>query len=184
MRREANRRQFLTFTLAAATAALASPAIVRAHAKSAQTGERAIAFRNLHTGESLKTAYWEDGAYLPEALREIDRLMRDYRTDEVERMDPALVDMLYALRGKLDSRAPFQVVSGYRSPRTNAMLRAQSGGVAKRSLHMRGMAVDVFLPDRDLKSLRNAALAMKAGGVGYYPKPGFVHLDTGRVRFW
>ena len=184
MRREANRRQFLTFTLAAAAAALTCPAIVRAHAKSAPTGERAIAFRNLHTGESLKTAYWADGVYLPEGLREIDRLMRDYRTDEVVRMDPTLMDTLYVLRGKLDSRAPFQVVSGYRSPKTNAMLRAQSGGVAKRSLHMRGMAVDVFLPDRDLGSLRKAALALKAGGVGYYPKPGFVHLDTGRVRAW
>ena len=110
--------------------------------------------------------------------------MRDYRTGEVMRMDPKLMDILYVLRGKLDSAAPFQLISGYRSPKTNAMLRQRSGGVAKHSLHMEGRAADVYLPDRDLKVLRRAALSLKAGGVGYYPKPGFVHVDTGRVRFW
>jgi uncharacterized protein YcbK (DUF882 family) len=185
MRGDANRRQFLTFTLAAATVALARPAIVRAStAPAAQAGERAIAFHNLHTGERLKTVYWADGAYLREGLQEIDHLMRDFRTGEVERMDPKLMDILYVLRGKLDSTAPFQLISGYRSPKTNAMLRQRSSGVAKRSLHMQGRAADVYLPGRDLKTLRKAALALKAGGVGYYPKPGFVHLDTGRVRFW
>jgi uncharacterized protein YcbK (DUF882 family) len=184
MRLHANRRQFLTFSLAAATAALACPAIGRAHANVAQTGERSIAFRNLHTDESLKAVYWADGSYLRESLREIDRLMRDHRTGDVARMDPRLMDLLYALRRKLGSGEAYPIVSGYRSPRTNAMLRQNSSGVAKRSFHMQGRAVDVFLPDRDLKAVRRAALGMKAGGVGYYPNPGFLHLDTGRPRAW
>lgn len=189
MRREANRRQVLTFSLAAATAALACPAIGRAHAKggpagAGQAGERALAFHNLHTGESLKTVYWADGAFVPESLHEIDNILRDHRTGDVARMDPALMDLLHTLRGKVDSHAPFQVISGYRSPKTNAQLHRKSNGVAKRSLHMQGRAIDVYLPDRDLKVLRKAALAMKAGGVGYYPKSGFLHVDTGRVRFW
>ena len=185
MRGDTNRRQFLTFTLAAATAVLTSPAIVRAHTKTApQGGERAIAFHNLHTGERLETVYWADGAYLGENLGAIDRVLRDHRTGEVTRMDPKLMDLLYSLRRNVDSDAAFQIISGYRSPKTNALLRGKSRGVAKRSLHMQGRAIDLALPGRDLKGLRKAALAMKAGGVGYYPKPGFLHLDTGRVRFW
>lgn len=175
----AGRRQFLTFSLAAAAAAVVCPAIGRAH-----TGERSIAFYNLHTGESLKAVYWAEGAYVTETLREVDALLRDHRTGEITRIDPKLVDLLHRLRRRLDSGAAFHVVSGYRSPKTNALLRQQGGGVAKKSLHMQGRAADVLLPDRELKAVRRTALAMKAGGVGYYPTPGFVHLDTGRVRAW
>ena len=104
--------------------------------------------------------------------------------DEVAAIDPRLFDFLYALRRAMDSEAPFHVISGYRSPGTNARLRQRSKGVAKRSLHMRGMAVDVRLPGRELKDLMRTAKRLNAGGVGYYPKSNFIHVDTGRVRFW
>ncbi len=145
---------------------------------------RELAFKNLHTGETLQSVYWADGGYRPEALREINHLLRDWRTGEVAEMDADLLDLLHDLRRSLDSRAPFQVISGYRSPKTNAKLAANSNGVAKKSLHMRGMAVDIALPDRDLVGLRETAWALQRGGVGYYGKSGFVHVDTGRVRRW
>ncbi|MFQ5773707.1 MAG: YcbK family protein [Kiloniellaceae bacterium] len=175
----AERRKFLTFSLAAAAAALACPAVARAHAK-----ERAVAFYNMHTGESLEAVYWAAGTYVEQSLREIAVVLRDHRTGEIKAIDPRLIDALHALRGRVGSRRAFHVISGYRSPKTNAMLRRKSAGVARKSYHMRGMAADLFLPDRDLRALHRAALAMKAGGVGYYPNPGFIHLDTGRVRSW
>lgn len=173
-----DRRTFLTLSLAA-TASLAAPKLARAH-----TGERKISFYNLHTGESLNTVYWAGGRYVPEGLGEVAHVLRDFRSGEVKRIDPRLIDVLHRLYERLGARKAFHVISGYRSPATNAMLRQQSNGVAKRSYHMRGMAVDVALPSVELAQLRKAALSLKAGGVGYYPKPGFVHIDTGRVRRW
>lgn len=174
------RRRFLALGCALGAACLPVPAVARAIG----AGRRSLAFRNLHTGERMSAVYWADGRYLPEALAEIDHLLRDYRTDEVKPIDRGLLDLLHLLRGRLDSSAPFHVVSGYRSPATNKMLAKRSGGVARKSLHMRGMAVDVSLPGRDLATLRRAARSLKLGGVGYYPNPGFVHLDVGRVRYW
>lgn len=173
-----NRRAFLTLSLAA-TASLAAPKFVRAHA-----GERRISFYNLHTGESLDTVYWAEGGYVTEGLGEVDRVLRDFRSGEVQAIDPKLIDLLHRLYERLGASKAFHVISGYRSPTTNAMLRKQSSGVAKRSYHMRGMAIDVSLPGVDLAQLRKAALSLKGGGVGYYPKPDFVHLDTGRIRRW
>lgn len=146
--------------------------------------ERALAFRHAHTGESLKTVYWAEGDYLPEALAEIDRLLRDFRTGEIKPIDPALLDLLYALGGKLGGRRAFHVISGYRSPQTNAFLRSQGRDVAAHSLHMEGKAIDIRLPGSDLSRVRRAALALQRGGVGYYPRSQFVHVDVGRVRVW
>jgi len=178
MKLQATRRQFLRYSIAAATV-VAAPAVARA-----STDAKRLALYNLHTGESLKTVFWAAGSYVTEALQEIDVVLRDFRNGEVREIDRHLLDQLHRLHAKLGSKEPFNVISGYRSPETNAKLLQNSNGVAKKSLHMKGMAIDVALPDRDLKVVRKAALAMKAGGVGYYPKSGFVHLDTGRVRFW
>ncbi|MDH3597082.1 MAG: DUF882 domain-containing protein [Rhodospirillales bacterium] len=146
--------------------------------------ERDLALVSLHTGERLSITYARAGSYVPEALHEIDHVLRDWRTGEAVAMDRDLLDLLFALRRKVASMAPLEIISGYRSPKTNAQLSAESGGVAKRSLHMRGMAVDVRLPDRELALLHRAARELEAGGVGLYSKSGFIHVDTGRVRYW
>jgi uncharacterized protein YcbK (DUF882 family) len=121
---------------------------------------------------------------LKESLREINHLLRDHRTGDTVQMDRELLDLLYSLQHKVESKKEFQVISGYRSPKTNAMLRSKSSGVAKKSLHMQGKAIDIRLPGTSLKNLRKAAVALKSGGVGYYPNSNFVHVDTGRVRYW
>jgi len=143
-----------------------------------------LAFRHAHTGEQLSVTYRAERGYLPGSLHRINLLLRDWRTGDVEPIDPRLLDYLAALRRQMDSREPFLIISGYRSPATNARLAARSSGVANRSLHMEGRAIDVALPDRDLAALRAAALSLELGGVGYYPRSGFVHLDTGPVRSW
>ena len=148
------------------------------------TRPASLAFYNTHTGERLSLVYREGGEYITEAMAEIDRLLRDHRTGEVARIDPALLDQLHRLQMLLDAKQPFHVISGYRSPATNARLAAASGGVARRSLHMQGQAIDIRLPGRPLQDVRRAALSMQAGGVGFYQRSDFVHLDTGRVRAW
>jgi uncharacterized protein YcbK (DUF882 family) len=148
------------------------------------TGVRELDFYNLHTGESLKTAYWENGEYLPEALVDINRILRDHRNNEVSPIEPRLLDLLLVLRGKLDNTQPIQIISGYRSPATNAQLAAHTDGVAKDSLHMQGKAVDIQIERVSLLDLRSAAIAAQGGGVGYYPSSNFVHVDVGRVRTW
>ncbi|NKB22340.1 MAG: DUF882 domain-containing protein [Alphaproteobacteria bacterium] len=150
----------------------------------ATTQRRFLSFEHLHTGEKDTITYWEDGAYVSDALKSLDHLLRDHRTDEVLSIDRDLFDQLHRLQRLVGSNQTFQVISGYRSPRTNAMLARRSGGVSKRSYHQFGMAIDVRLPGTGLRDLKSAALSMKAGGVGYYPRSNFVHLDTGRVRFW
>lgn len=149
-----------------------------------KTGERELSFYNLHTGESLKTSYWVDGEYVPESLADINHILRDYRTNDVLPMQLPLLELLYTLNGVLAVPRPFQIISGYRSPRTNAFLAANSGGVAKHSLHMQGMAVDIHVEGVPLDQLRRAAAGLQVGGVGYYPASGFVHVDIGRVRSW
>ncbi|GEO79962.1 hypothetical protein ROR02_00930 [Pararhodospirillum oryzae] len=117
-------------------------------------------------------------------MREFDHVLRDHRTGQVHRIDSSLLDLLYALGGRLETGKPFQIICGYRSPETNSLLRQKSSGVARNSLHMEGMAVDIALQDRSLPQLRSAALSLQKGGVGYYPKSGFVHVDVGAVRSW
>jgi uncharacterized protein YcbK (DUF882 family) len=128
--------------------------------------------------------YYSDGGYLPEALRQINHLLRDFRTEEIHVIDLNLLDTLHDLAASTGSGGVYDVISGYRSPATNAQLRKKSNGVAKRSLHMLGRAIDVRLADVDSKILRDAAIRLKKGGVGYYARSDFVHLDTGRFRTW
>ena len=145
---------------------------------------RALGFRNLHTGETVDVVYRADGQLDHGALREIDWVLRDFRTGEARRIDQRLLDLLWRLRVALDTTEPYEVISGYRSPATNAMLRRQSRAVSRVSLHMQAMAIDVRVPDRSLAALRDAALALRLGGVGYYAASDFVHVDVGRVRIW
>jgi uncharacterized protein YcbK (DUF882 family) len=176
------RRRFLGQSLAVAAGLCIAGEAPAAILKS--DSDRMLAFHNLHTNESLKCRYWSHGGYDEVALEDINFLLRDFRTDEVKVIDTRLLDLLTLVRRRLDTRQPYQVISGYRSPKTNAMLRAQSHGVAKHSLHMDGKAIDVCLPGIKLSTLRETGLSLAAGGVGYYPKSGFVHLDVGRPRFW
>lgn len=178
----ATRRHFLK--LGAATAACTALMPTAAFAARLGSVERKLGFHNLHTGERLSVAYFSNGAYRPEALSDINQILRDWRTGDIKEMDIRLVDLLWELHQRLGSAKPFDVISGYRSPKTNAILANASSGVAKKSLHMEGMAIDIALPDKKLQAVRQAALDMQRGGVGYYPKSGFVHVDVGRVRSW
>lgn len=178
-----DRRQFFRFGAAAALAGVAPRALANIGQKTA-AGPREIAFYHTHTGESLKTVFWQDGTYLSESLSDLNHLLRDFRTEEVKPITPALLDLLHRVAVSLGSSEPFHVISAYRSPATNQMLHEKSGGVASHSLHMDGLAIDVRLPGRDLRQLHKAAMAQKAGGVGYYASSQFVHLDVGRVRYW
>jgi len=146
--------------------------------------DRTLAFHSIHTGEQLRAEYCVGGRYQPYAMRAIGHLLRDHRTDAEHSIDPTLLDQLFTLQRRLDATEPYHVVCGYRSPETNEFLRRQHSGVAQNSYHIDGRAVDVFLPDRELVQLRSAALDLAAGGVGYYPSSGFVHLDTGPARTW
>jgi uncharacterized protein YcbK (DUF882 family) len=185
------RRQFIAAGIAG-FAAFATSTLIPDFALAAQIATpgqmpatRALAFRSLHTGEEVKATYLRDNILQPEGVQTLNHVLRDWRSGEVWDMDPQLFDLLYALRRRMDSSAPFELISGYRSPSTNATLAAKSnGGVAKRSLHMQGRATDIRLPERDLKALHKTALALQAGGVGLYSKSGFLHVDTGRVRQW
>ena len=177
---EVGRRRFLGIAGAAVVGGLAFPA----EAARRLIAPRTLAFHNLHTGEKLDTVYFADGRYLPDAMRHIDWLLRDFRTDQVHPIDPRLLDLLADLHGRLETREAFHVISGYRSPQTNAMLASLGDGVAQNSLHLAGMAIDIRVPGRRLRHVRAAALALKRGGVGYYPHSDFVHVDTGRIRTW
>jgi uncharacterized protein YcbK (DUF882 family) len=178
-----SRRSFLAAGLAA-TAACLLPWNAVASVSKVFSDERALSFYNVHTGENMKAVYWDYGTYVPQTLADINYILRDYRTGEMKEIDTDLLDLLFALHRKLESRAPFSVISGYRSPETNALLRRVSKGVAKNSLHIYGKAVDIRLPGYDLKTLHRAAVDLRRGGVGYYPASDFVHVDVGRVRYW
>jgi len=176
------RRGFLKLGAALAVTSMGSSL---ANAKTMQTsGERSLLLHNLHTGEILNTVYWAEGQYIPDALNEINHILRDHRTDESSQIDPLLVNLLHQIYTELDAKQPFQIISGYRSPASNATLVATTAGVAKHSLHMDGKAIDIRLPGYDLRQLHQVAVAMRAGGVGYYPASDFVHIDVGRVRTW
>jgi uncharacterized protein YcbK (DUF882 family) len=178
-----NRRRFLRLGAMAALAGM-FPHNAFSSVAALQQPDRTLAFYNMHTGERLKTIYWMEGKYLPESLGEIDHILRDFRTNEVSNIDTILLDLLFALRHELDTNQPFHIISGYRSAQTNALLRAYSSGIAENSLHLVGKAIDIRIPGRKLGALRKAAIALQGGGVGYYPKSDFVHIDVGRVRHW
>jgi uncharacterized protein YcbK (DUF882 family) len=184
-RRSLTRRHFLAW--GATGVALALPALATPHIANASVivaNQRKLAFNNLHTGETLKTVYWEGGDYVPGALGEINHILRDFRVNEVHPIDARLLDLLNTLHQKLGSKVPFSIISGYRSPKTNAVLAEASNGVAKHSLHMVGEAIDIHLEDVALNDLHRGAIALRRGGVGYYPASDFVHVDVGRVRTW
>ena len=145
---------------------------------------RRALLHNLHTGETLDAVYFENGRYVPDALAEAMRVLRDWRNGEEHVMDPRLFDVLHAIHRKLDVTAPFQIISGYRSPQTNAMMHARSPGVASNSQHMQGKASDIRIQGVELGDLHKAALSLKAGGVGLYPVSNFVHVDVAAVRHW
>lgn len=175
------RRSFLKSSVVIASA-LSMPALARA--ASAPAGERTLRLYNTHTGESIKSVFWADGAFVPESLTEINRLLRDHRNNTIAPIDPALLVLLEKVSSQFGSQPLMHVISGYRSPASNKKLAAASGGVAKHSMHLEGKAIDIRMPGRDLASLHKAAMNAKGGGVGYYPDSQFVHLDTGRPRHW
>lgn len=180
----AARRRFLRHGAHLATAGTLVAVGVPARAAVA-TEARSLAFSHTHTGEAITLTYAERPGYLPAALQRLNRFLRDHYSGEVGHMDPALFDQLHRVQQALGARGPYEVISGYRCPATNTSLRLKGGGgVAKRSLHMDGRAIDVRLPGVPLAELRDAALSLRAGGVGYYPGSAFVHIDTGRVRSW
>jgi uncharacterized protein YcbK (DUF882 family) len=146
--------------------------------------EKTVALYNTHTGESLNAVYWFKGQYLPDALSAVDRVLRDHRTDEVKPIDPQLLDLLHAISEELGCSHPFSIISAYRSPATNAYLRFMSRGVAEHSLHMDGKAVDIRLPGWGSYMVRRVAVELRMGGVGYYPRSDFVHIDVGPIRYW
>jgi uncharacterized protein YcbK (DUF882 family) len=149
-----------------------------------QFSEKTVALYNTHTGESLNAVYWVKGRYLPDALSAVDRVLRDHRTDEVKPIDPQLLDLLHAISDELECSHPFSIISAYRSPATNAYLRFMSRGVAEHSFHMDGKAVDVRLPGWGSYMVRRVAVELRMGGVGYYPRSDFVHIDVGPIRYW
>jgi uncharacterized protein YcbK (DUF882 family) len=178
-----SRRGFLRQAAGCAIVGAAGAGIVRP--VFAAEPSRLLSFDHTHTREKLSLVYAAGGQYVNDALSKLNRFLRDHYTGDVGSMDPQLFDLLFKVRSELKCSQPFQVISGYRCPATNNNLRgSRGGGVAKRSLHMEGKAIDIRIPGVPLKEVRDAALALKGGGVGYYPGDQFVHLDTGRVRSW
>jgi len=175
------RRSFLATMAVAGLGLLKLPRALRA-----MEGSRSLSLHHLHTGESLEVQYFALGDYVPNALLQVNQVLRDWRDGTIHPIDPGLLDLLVELHRATGTQHPFQVICGYRSPKTNAMLASHSEAVSPRSLHMSGKAIDIRLPDVPLARLRDVALGLRRGGVGYYPDPAnnFVHVDTGRVRRW
>ena len=183
------RRAVLTMGLGAMASAgfAASPSFGWAEAaaqKPAQPQFRSVSLSNLHTGESMEGVYWDGGDYVPEVLDAVNLHLRDYRTGDVHPIDPQLLDLLDSVSELTGTKTPFEVISGFRSAKTNAMLHERSAEVAQKSFHVQGMAIDVRLGDVELRHLHEAARSLGRGGVGYYPESNFVHLDVGPVRSW
>ncbi len=145
---------------------------------------RNLAFYHTHTRECLEITYARDGAHDPKALHQINRYLRDFRTSEVHPIDPEILDILWQIQQDIGCDSTYEIISGYRSPQTNQKLRGRSGGVAKRSLHMKGQAVDIRLTGKNTRMVRDCAVALEQGGVGYYASSDFVHIDTGKFRIW
>jgi uncharacterized protein YcbK (DUF882 family) len=179
-----SRRRFLHHT--ARLAAVGTLPGLAAPARAMLTpSSRSLALVHTHTHEQIELVYADGERYMPEALGSLNHFLRDHYSGSVGQMDPQVFDLLFRVRQLLGAGAPYQIISGYRSPATNQLLHdTRGGGVARHSLHMEGRAVDVRLPGVALAELRDAALALKGGGVGYYPREAFVHIDTGRVRAW
>ena len=175
-----SRRRFLRQAVGCTGLLLAPLSAIRAQPSSA----RCLSFVHTHTGEALRAEYCSQGGYQATCLAQVDRFLRDFRNGEVHPIDPRLLDILYDLQVRADREATYEVISAYRSPRTNAALHKLSHGVAEHSLHMAGRAIDVRMNGFPTRKLRDLALSLHGGGVGYYARSDFVHIDTGRVRTW
>lgn len=175
-----NRRKFLSRAMAMAPLLLlSSPTALLARLE-----ERSLSFYHTHTLKELSLVYFKNGRHIPGALTKINHFLKDFRTGDVHPIDPTLLDILHDLRQAAGSKDFFEVISGYRSPQTNTMLKSKSGGVASHSLHMDGKAIDIRLPSINTGRLHRIAMAFQRGGVGYYPQSDFIHMDTGHVRTW
>ena len=180
------RREFIAGAIGGVSAMIVTPSAF-AKSKKSEQGVRSLKLFNLHTHEEVSVDYWVDGVYQPEALAQIDMLMRDHRTNDVCPIDTNLVELLRKVQQGIGrSGKPIEIVSGYRSAATNEMLRAKRkhSGVAKKSFHMLGKATDIKVPGRNTSEVYKAAVALKGGGVGYYGSSKFIHMDVGKVRTW
>jgi uncharacterized protein YcbK (DUF882 family) len=178
-----SRRNFMGFMLCTGISGLFSKSVFAAIGELA-TAERSLSLYNPHTKDSFNGIYWRKGKYVTDALKNINHIMRDFRTHDIKQIDTHLLDMLSAMSIKLKPEKPFHVISGYRSPETNAKLRKRGKGAAKNSYHIQGKAVDIRLPGYRTSVLRRTAHNLKGGGVGYYPHQRFVHIDVGPIRYW
>ncbi|MEM6481540.1 MAG: DUF882 domain-containing protein [Pseudomonadota bacterium] len=169
----------------AATTVAAAPTFSNASGLLRGAGDiRRLRMMSPRTGERIDTIYWIEGDYIKEAVKEIQLFMRDWRTNDVHRIDFRTVDVMSAAHNLMDVREPYMLLSGYRSPQTNAMLRAKGRGVARNSRHMKGEAADLRLNSRSVNQMYRAAVACKGGGVGRYSRSNFVHMDCGPIRSW
>ena len=175
-----HRRHFLTLGIKAAAGFVLFQAVPAWAGKST----RSLSFYHTHTGECLDITYARAGSYDSAALELVNHYLRDFRTEEIHPIDPGVLDILWCIRQKLGTAGTYEVISGYRSPATNQALRNRSRGVARHSLHMDGRAIDIRLTGENTRRIRDCAIEMQSGGVGYYAKSDFVHVDTGRVRTW
>lgn len=179
-----SRRRFIGLSVAALSLPFLSRLTAYASPEPFLPPDRDLSFYNTHTGEAATVEYCRSGCIVTPSLEKIKYILRDHRTGETKDIDVRLLDLLNALSRKTSTDVPFHVISGYRSPRTNAALRAASGGVAENSLHLLGQAIDIRLPGLKLRDLYKAAVDLRAGGVGIYPVSDFIHVDVGRVRTW
>jgi uncharacterized protein YcbK (DUF882 family) len=183
MMKSITRRQILKIGVQASFAMLC-PLPLRAATKPTDSVPRSLSFFNTHTNESLDVCYYKNGRYDKNALERINFILRDHRSGEIRSIDVELLNLLNKVASNVEKQKPFHIISGYRSPATNAMLQKTTNGVASKSLHLVGKAIDVRLPNFSTLALRDICLDLKGGGVGYYSRSDFVHLDTGRVRRW
>jgi uncharacterized protein YcbK (DUF882 family) len=168
------RRKFIQTTGLVLAGSCFMPQLVWGAAKNA---EKRLKLYNIHTGEHLNEVFWAEGKFIPETLKSLNKFFRDWRTDQVAEICPKLYQLMHDIYAKMDPSKPFHIISGYRSPKTNESLRKKSKKVAKKSRHLTGHAIDLSIPGASLKNLRNCAMSFRAGGVGYYPARGFVHVD-------
>jgi uncharacterized protein YcbK (DUF882 family) len=178
------RRRALSWPRLSTATCLLVCSLISLNAAASIDTPRELSFRHTHTGESLTVVYWQDGQYRANALVTINHFLRDFRTGDKAEMDPELLDLLYTVYHQTGSNGQFEIISAYRSPKTNQMLRSRSNGVAKRSQHLLGKAIDVRLTDVPIETIRQVAYSLGVGGIGFYSKSNFVHLDTGRFRTW
>lgn len=176
-----NRRVFLKRS-AMLVSALGVPALGRAIPVS--PSEKSLSLFNTHTGETFSSVFWSNGQFLPSALDEINRLLRDHRSGQVMPIDPNLLSLLENISAQVGAEKPIHVISGYRSPETNQWLADHGDGIARHSLHLEGKAIDFRVQGADLSVVQKVAMRLRSGGVGFYPDSQFVHIDTGRIRSW